>query len=261
MREKAFVNILVANQRAAPNHRAELINQVLFGHELNILAAENGWYLCKSHTPTYEGWIEAKEITKVTSSVADSAIPVYYQNPIGFVEKSNGEKLMVTLGVVLFSEPKTGKTVDHTGTEYKIDPSVWLPIPKQFSKENTLKYALSLLHAPYLWGGCSGFSVDCSGLVWLAFFLSGKNLPRDASQQAQVGVEFNGGTYGETALAGDLLFFAEQGKGISHVALCLGQHKYIHASGKVQVNSLNPDHADYDAFRANTWVMSRRVDA
>lgn len=81
----------------------------------------------------------------------------------------------------------------------------------------------------YLWGGTLGPDYDCSGLVQAAFASVGVMLPRDSYQQAEFVTTI--------ALAdlqpGDLIFFGP-GDRITHVALHLGEGRYIHSSGKDQ---------------------------
>ena len=62
------------------------------------------------------------------------------------------------------------------------------------------------------------------------------NISRDAYQQAELGesVEFN-----ELIEPGDLAFFAKEGEKISHVGICIGDEKIIHASGKVRIDKLD----------------------
>ena len=43
------------------------------------------------------------------------------------------------------------------------------------------------LHAPYFWGGRSPMGIDCSGLTQMAYRLNGFSIPRDASQQVELG--------------------------------------------------------------------------
>src|SRR5215467_5482498 len=60
----------------------------------------------------------------------------------------------------------------------------------------------------YQWGGVTPWGADCSGLVQSVFALHGVPLPRDAWQQAEMGVDA-GQDVGDLLL-GDLLFFTDR---------------------------------------------------
>lgn len=82
---------------------------------------------------------------------------------------------------------------------------------------------------PYVWGGDSpdeGF--DCSGFVQHVFAAHGVRLPRTSREMAQVGQPVPGGF--ESLRAGDLMFFAQEGGRISHVALYAGDNMMVHSS-------------------------------
>lgn len=79
----------------------------------------------------------------------------------------------------------------------------------------------------YRWGGTIGPDYDCSGLVQAAFASAGIILPRDSYQQAA----FVQPVDWQSLIPGDLLFFSERDR-ITHVALYLGNNRYIHSSGK-----------------------------
>jgi cell wall-associated NlpC family hydrolase len=81
----------------------------------------------------------------------------------------------------------------------------------------------------YLWGGTVGPNYDCSGLVQTAFAAFGIWLPRDAYQQEAFvqPIEL------ELLQPGDLIFFGRPDRA-THVGLYLGDHHYIHSSGKEQ---------------------------
>ena len=81
--------------------------------------------------------------------------------------------------------------------------------------------------APYQWGGVTPLGVDCSGMVQTTFAARGVSLPRDAWQQAALGVPVAAG-----ALApGDLCFFrGEATDRISHVALYAGNDAIVHST-------------------------------
>jgi cell wall-associated NlpC family hydrolase len=78
----------------------------------------------------------------------------------------------------------------------------------------------------YLWGGTVAPNYDCSGLMQAAFKSQGIWLPRDSYQQEafveQVAID--------QMVPGDLIFFGTPEK-TDHVALHLGDLRYIHSSG------------------------------
>lgn len=81
----------------------------------------------------------------------------------------------------------------------------------------------------YLWGGTVAPNYDCSGLMQAAFRSVGIQLPRDAYQQEA----FVAAIALEALQPGDLIFFGTPEKA-THVALYLGDRRYIHSSGKDQ---------------------------
>ncbi len=91
-----------------------------------------------------------------------------------------------------------------------------------------IAFTQSALQVPnqYLWGGTVAPNYDCSGLMQAAFQSQGIWLPRDSYQQEafveQVAID--------QMLPGDLIFFGTPEK-TDHVALHLGDLRYIHSSG------------------------------
>lgn len=85
--------------------------------------------------------------------------------------------------------------------------------------------AISLLGAPYKWGGTGPTSFDCSGLVTYVHQQVGIATPRTAAEQfaAAKPVKLSG------LEPGDLLFFRTSGKRVSHVAIYAGEGRFVHA--------------------------------
>ena len=109
----------------------------------------------------------------------------------------------------------------------------------------------------YVWGGNTpreGF--DCSGFTKYVFAKSGVTLPRTAREQVHMGT---GVAPDFRALRpGDLMFFAEPGESISHVAIYAGDGVILHAAsslGSVGYTDLN---AGGDWFVAY-FVAARRM--
>ena len=84
--------------------------------------------------------------------------------------------------------------------------------------------AESFMGVPYLWGGTTPGGFDCSGFVQYVYARAGINLPRVTTQQVQQGDAVSMGD----VQPGDLYFWDKGGK-VYHVAIAIGNGKYIHA--------------------------------
>ena len=113
---------------------------------------------------------------------------------------------------------------------------------QSYDAEKIIARANALSGVPYLWGGLSTKSMDCSGLVKLCYWSNGIIVPRDASQQACCGTVVE-----KTDLErGDLLFFGNEETGrVTHVGIYEGEGMYVHSSGRVRRNSLDFGSPEY----------------
>ena len=92
--------------------------------------------------------------------------------------------------------------------------------------------------------------------------MNGLIIPRDASQQFHIGVTVDSARNWNNLELGDLLFFGylKDGKQrIDHVALWLGNGKFIQSSKNVRINSVNPEDGDYDDYHVSKYVKSQRI--
>jgi len=111
--------------------------------------------------------------------------------------------------------------------------------PAPASDEIVLE-ALALLGVPYRWGGTDpARGLDCSGLIRHVFkTVAALDLPRRSEEMSRLGKKV-----GRADLrAGDLLFFNTLGHPNSHVALYLGDGRFVHAPGRksqVRVDGLD----------------------
>jgi cell wall-associated NlpC family hydrolase len=115
------------------------------------------------------------------------------------------------------------------------------------SAAGVVRTARSFLGLQYLWGGLSGFGLDCSGLTWLDYRAHGIRIPRDALPQSRSGRAIS------RPGPGDLLFYAHRGL-VHHVSMYLGGGRMIHAprTGQpVQVTAFSapPLRAEYVGAR------------
>ncbi|MEA3387304.1 MAG: C40 family peptidase, partial [Patescibacteria group bacterium] len=156
------------------------------------------------------------------------------------------------------------KAVDEQGSWYRIalpdGTSGWAKkknfgsIPEPLPK-NIVSLAREFLGYQYFWGGLTPKGFDCSGFVQTVYGLHGVQLPRDSWQQQQhhqVSTDYH------DAQPGDLLFFSNKPDTVTHVAISLGQQKYIHASGWVRLDSFNENDDIFEKQRAQSFVSVNR---
>ncbi len=91
--------------------------------------------------------------------------------------------------------------------------------------ERAAQQALAMQGKPYRSGGNSPNGFDCSGLVQYSYGRAGARLPRSTEALWDVSRAVSP----RQLQAGDLLFFTQEGKRYSHVALYLGKDRFVHA--------------------------------
>ena len=100
--------------------------------------------------------------------------------------------------------------------------------------------ALSLIGVPYRYGGEDpAVGLDCSGLVRHAFrHGAGMDLPRRSEDRGRVGTPVRR----HELLPGDLVFFNTLGRPYSHVAIYIGDGRFVHAPtsrGEVRIEAMS----------------------
>jgi cell wall-associated NlpC family hydrolase len=96
--------------------------------------------------------------------------------------------------------------------------------------------ALSLAGTPYRNGGADPSGFDCSGFVQYVFSRVGIGVPRTVSDQ------FDATTPVGVSWPADLLFFTTTAPGPTHVAIALGDGRFVHAPssrGVVRIERLD----------------------
>lgn len=118
-----------------------------------------------------------------------------------------------------------------------------------------LKYAASFYGVPYVMGGSSPSSFDCSGFTQYVFAHFGIKIPRVSKEQFLVGEPVSiDNLYG-----GDLLFFGDK-DGVSHVAMYWGNGYFIHASsgyGAVVFTQLTKEYYSKNFIGAKRIVVGK----
>ncbi len=90
-----------------------------------------------------------------------------------------------------------------------------------------IETARTLAGAPYLWGGTTPDSPDCSGFIYRLFRPYGIYLARNADDQAQMGEQIPF----DQRQAGDLIFYSDVAGGpVTHVGLYMGNDQLMDAN-------------------------------
>ena len=117
--------------------------------------------------------------------------------------------------------------------------------------------ALTLIDTPYRYGGstpASGF--DCSGLVRHVYeAVAGRPLPRRSEEMVQLGESITR----SQLEPGDLVFFNTLARAYSHVAIYIGDGRFLHAparGGRVRIEALDDRY-----WRARFNGARRLIDA
>ena len=317
------VTTLSANYlREEPDFTAELGNQALMGTVVEIIDEKDYWRQVKTPDP-YTAWCvdlgikemsdkEVADYIRADKIICTADYSTVWTKPVGpargrsDVRKTAGDTMKnsgkpdrglqkicdIVAGDLL---PYSGKTVKgchevrllsgETGYVPAEDAEIFSSWAQKCdpSAENIISTAMRFIGVPYFWGGTSIKGVDCSGLTRMAWFLNGILLPRNASDQADIGrpisVDADTGRFPADSSErfigcdafrhemlhrisnlqpGDLIFFGSSAGNISHVGIYIGDGRFIHASKLVRINSLIPGEPDFYEL-SGKMIKARRI--
>ncbi len=267
----AVVTISVACLRCDPRNGAELASQALMGTPLKVLDKVSDFY--RVQTPdNYIGYMTPGSFELMTDKefsawkASKRYIVTAYQSTL-FANPDGDESNVVSdlvLGDILEYKSVKGDFVElsmadgRSGYARVKDVAEFSQWAKQdFNFELIRKTAFRMMGTPYLWGGTSVKAIDCSGFVKTSYFANGIILQRDASQQALTGLKYECKDWAEKAQPGDLIFIGNKNGRVTHVAMYLNDGKFIHSSGRVKLNSMNPKD---DNFIDYTYLSMSRIN-
>lgn len=225
-------NLAIVPVRLEPNHRSEMVSQLLFGEHFEIIEKTKGWIKIKLQFDDYEGWIDEKQFQAVSEShyeLLSSTEAILNADLVEYISGKDNLLFPIPLGASLsFLDVPEINTSDFHFEGLKTSDKK--------PKSEILKTAFMYLNTPYLWGGKTPFGIDCSGFVQMVYKLNGYTLLRDAYQQATQGEVLS---FIEEAEAGDLAFFDNEEGKITHVGILMNDNYIIHAHGNVRIDRLD----------------------
>ncbi|MDQ2716082.1 MAG: NlpC/P60 family protein [Chloroflexota bacterium] len=268
MTTTSAVSVGVADVRRDPNPAAELVTQALMNRLARSDSTSGEW----THVilSDYTGWMRSLELEEPAPSASheadeQAAAPLQtvavvtarhsllYSAAQG--DDNLGKVYLSTALPVLNTTSSTRSLVALPGgrTAWLARETIALrPFNDPYARQPVsviTAYARAFLNVPYLWGGTSDEGIDCSGFVQLCYRMGDYILPRDGDQQHDT---LECSVKREEMREGDLVFFGSQQ--ITHVAMALNDHEYIHAEGQ------NYNHVVINSFRAHDPHYYPRLD-
>jgi len=229
---QAWVDAPVLDIRRRPDAAAGLDTQFLKGAPLDLFEEQGGWAWLQSRRDGYVGYAELSGL-----STRQPAVTHLVSAPRTFIYPGPDLRFPRTGTLSMGSAVEIVGEAETRGTQYMLaaDGTAFIAThlrPLDARAGDYVSVAETLLGTPYLWGGASGFGIDCSGLVQLSMRMAGMDVLRDTDQQERsIGSPIDPA---HGLRRGDLVFW----KG--HVAIMTDADAMIHANGHTMLVSREP---------------------
>ena len=247
----AEVKVETLNVRFEDNTESRIATQIPMGEKLLVLKKKGDWYevaINDGDEDRFTGWV-SKDFVKVKiqwkhaitikeekaeeerKAAAEAALAAQQQALAAEQARQQQIQQQQAAQRQTQTQPQTQTQTNNTQKVVKQQPKVEQRVQTtaigSAKGQNIANFALNFVGNPYVWGGTSlTRGCDCSGFAMSVYANFGIGLNRTSRAQAS-----NGYAVGMNELqAGDLIFYAANGRGISHVAIYIGGGKVVHAS-------------------------------
>jgi cell wall-associated NlpC family hydrolase len=237
--------------RKEPSSTSEMVTQLLFGETYSIIEVTEEWLKITTNFDHYPCWISLKQHNSLSEKDLKNLDSRFVSSELVQVisNASTNHVFPISIGATLPNLKNSNLSIGKHAFVFEGSIS---NTSVQKSIQDLKETAFLFLNAPYLWGGKSPFGIDCSGFTQLIFKLNGYQIPRDASQQVELGTPLS---FVEEAQSGDLAFFDNEEGNIVHVGMVIDNQQIIHASGCVRIDKF--DH--YGIFNSDTKKYSHML--
>jgi len=277
----ALVNEGLGEMRSRPDHAAEQVSQAILATPLSVASTRDRERWLRVETPEgYTGWMRSWSVHPVSRAEAAA----YHHGPRVEVdsmvarvrERPTNRSAAIReapLGARLRRLGRSGNWIRVllpdgargylNARDLLVDRKTLRPRRRPRDIPSLVRTSHRFLGVPYQWGGVTAKGIDCSGLVQTVFRLHGVELPRDSRDQFRWVREHSylSGDPGEIQF-GHLIFFGPTASRVAHVGIGLGGGEYLHARGRVRINSMRPEDRGFDRdlfrqFRGSGPVLLR----
>lgn len=227
--ERHRIDVPFVDLRPAPNDESGIDSQLILGDPVRVFDRENGWAWVQSLRDNYVGYVPEHVLGPNVRALQATTHRVCMPRTFRYAEPDMKTPIVdaLSLGSALVvvgeAETRGTKYLETADGRFVIAHHL---LPIETYVPDYVSVAETLMHTPYLWGGATGFGIDCSGLVQLSMLMAGEKVQRDSDMQEQT----TGNALGFAAMdgglqRGDLIFW----KG--HVGIMRDHETLIHANG------------------------------
>ena len=237
VRYRAWLGAMSLGQRRALSEHSD--TEALLGEQVVVRRVSGRWARVvvpdqpsQKDAGGYPGWIPLRQLTSAPPASTPTVATVVRRTAwlradtgraAELTEISAGTSLPVLSSVGGYLRVRT--PLGQTGASRR--PPPWSTAPASATlppHRGVLATAKGFRGLAYLWGGLSGFGLDCSGLTWLSNRLHGTEIPRDSLPQSRHGLRVTRAHLRR----GDLIFYATRGL-VHHVTMYAGRGRMIEA--------------------------------
>ncbi|MEN8076277.1 SH3 domain-containing C40 family peptidase [Clostridioides difficile] len=269
----AVVNTPIKSIYLTAEKNSELSDEILYGMSVKIINRISNDKIYIKTEYDYEGYVDNNDLLfddKLISNWKCKRNAIVINNFADILEKPNISSKIIKclpLGSSIIATNIMSTDRNWCKVELVDSSTGWIKssflryiedIKKLILNETNFRESLIndshlFLGTQYRWGGKTAFGIDCSGLCSMVYMINGIKIYRDAKIKDNFPIK---SIPIKKAKKGDLLFFP------GHVAMYLGENKFIHSSNTnniVRINSLNCWDDDYREDLAKTLITAGTI--
>ena len=245
MKNNFFYKKSLSNIYKNPSKVSEVISQIIYGEQFNIISKKKNWLKIKTSFDNYIGYIKNEnyvnnfkpthKIIVLKASIFDKAKKrtkyfLTFASKISIIQKNKK-----------FIEFEKNRWIEKINIK-KID----------YVEKNYLKVLKLFLNTKYIWGGKTYKGIDCSAILQLLYYYNNKFYPRDTRDQIKYSTKID-----ERRIfkKGDVIFW----KG--HVAISINSKKLIHAYGPEKKVLIMPILETIDRIERTAKLKVKKVSS
>lgn len=219
--EPARIAVPVAQLRPAPDLARGIDTELLLGETVRVFDRAGGFAWVQADQDGYVGYLPETMLGALQEPTHRIVVQRTFLYPEPELRKPPVAALSMGSRITVIDETEIrGTRYFLLATGEAVIARHCLPIGEPMG-DDYVAVAGKFIETPYLWGGRSGFGLDCSALVQLSLMMVGKSAPRDSDMQASIGSAVTR----EELRRGDLVFWR------GHVGIMENEETLLHASG------------------------------